>query len=206
MEEAKDQNPLRKEPSAFWDIVRFTLLALIIVIPIRTYVAQPFIVSGDSMDPTFATGEYLIIDELSYRFHEPERGDVIIFRFPLDPSKFFIKRIIGLPKETVEIKNGTIAIKETPDGTKLPLPAPYLETLRHDNVGETLTDDEYFVMGDNRVASSDSRNWGPVPRNLIVGRALLRLLPIARAEVLPGSISHSLPALGEAASSTQASQ
>src|SRR3989344_5716676 len=87
-----------------WDLLKFAALATIIVLPIRAYVAQPFVVSGRSMVPTFQNGQYLIVDEISYRFHSPQRGDVIIFKYPKDPTKYFIKRVIGLPGETVEIK------------------------------------------------------------------------------------------------------
>jgi signal peptidase I len=173
-------------PSFFGEIVRFALIAVIIVVPLRLYIAQPFIVSGASMSPTFETGEYLIIDELFYRFHEPRRGDVVVFRFPQNPSKFFIKRIIGLPNETVKTQNGAVVVQNAAHPEGLVLHEPYLaaETVTFRPV--TLSDTEYFVLGDNRTASSDSRIWGPLPENLIVGRALVRLFPVARADVLPG--------------------
>ena len=88
-----------KKSDFIWETVKFAIFALVIVLPIRIYIAQPFIVSGSSMDPTFDNGHYLIVDQLSYRFEKPKRGEVIIFKYPNDPSKFFIKRIIGLPGE-----------------------------------------------------------------------------------------------------------
>src|SRR3989344_361805 len=100
-----------RQKSGWWEIVRFVLVTLIIVVPIRTYVAQPFIVSGLSMVPSFDDGEYLIIDELSYLFRPPERGEVIVFRYPQDPSKFFIKRVINLPGETVTIQNNAYQLQ-----------------------------------------------------------------------------------------------
>jgi signal peptidase I len=173
-----------------WEIVKFVALAAIIVVPIRTYVAQPFIVNGSSMDPTFASGQYLIVDELSYRLENPQRGDVVIFRYPKDPSKFFIKRIIGLPNETVEIKSGAVTIKTPSNSLGFQLKEPYIEFKKYDNITKKLGDNEYFVMGDNRAVSYDSRFWGSVPKKLIVGKAFLRILPVSSADVLPGSYEY----------------
>ena len=180
------QTPEKKE-GFISEILRFALVALIIVLPIRLFIAQPFIVSGASMETTFSTGQYLIVDQLTYHFEEPERGDVIIFRYPKDPSKFFIKRIIGLPGDTLSI-NGhevTITNAEHPDGTTLD--ESYIQDVRPlGNLTETLGEGEYFVMGDNRDASSDSRAWGVLQRDKIVGRAFLRLFPLSEVGVLPG--------------------
>lgn len=165
---------------------RFALLAILIVIPVRLFVMQPFIVNGSSMDPSFATGQYLIVDELSYRFSEPERGDVVIIRYPRDPSKFFIKRIVGLPGDTVEIRDGNVVIENDMRPEGFELDEPYVKYPKQETLSRKVENDEYFVMGDNRAASSDSRYWGTVPRNHIVGRALIRLLPVAQAKVLPG--------------------
>jgi signal peptidase I len=131
------------------------------------------------MDPTFEDGDYLLVDEISYRFEEPARGDVVIFRFPEDNNQFFIKRIIGLPNETVEIKNNKVIIynKENPNGFTLDenYLDPEQETLG--NMIARLGSDEYFVLGDNRLQSSDSRRWGPVKRSLIIGKVFLRAWP-----------------------------
>src|ERR1700733_7273068 len=105
--------PQQKSENFFTELLKFTAIAAVIILPIRFFVAQPFIVSGESMSPTFENGQYLIVDELSYHFEAPQRGDVIVFRYPKDPSQFFIKRIIGLPGETVMIHDDTISIKET---------------------------------------------------------------------------------------------
>ena len=181
--EAKGQ----KIGSSLLDTIKFIVLALIIVTPIRMFIAQPFIVSGSSMDPTFATGQYLIVDELSYHLGDPKRGDVIILRYPNDTKKFFIKRVIGLPNETLEIRDGAVTIKnmEHPEG--FAMSEPYIKYTKNDTMTKMLGEGEYFVMGDNRAASSDSRYWGVVPRDLVVGRALVRLLPIAAAAGLPGN-------------------
>lgn len=175
-----------KKDSFFTELFKFAFIAVVIVLPIRVFIAQPFIVSGSSMEPTFTHGEYLIVDELSYRLSGPDRGDVIIFRYPQDPSKFFIKRIIGLPSETVAIEDGIVTITEPDDMETFTLNEPYIERKSSDHFNVTLDNDEYFVLGDNRTASSDSRVWGPLDEKFIVGRALLRLLPVARASVLPG--------------------
>ena len=179
-------NPNTKKEN-IWDLVRFIFIAIIIVLPIRMLIAQPFIVSGSSMFPTFEDNQYLIVDQISYRFEEPSRGDVIIFRYPLDPSKFFIKRVIGLPNETVKINDGKITIHDT-NGNDMNLDERYLqlERISSDNATFELGDDEYFVMGDNRIASSDSRTWGVLPRKNVVGKALLRLLPVDTLEINPG--------------------
>lgn len=151
------------------------LIALIIVIPLRLYVAQPFFVRGASMEPTFMNGDYLIIDELSYRFSEPERGDVIVFRFPIDPSKFFIKRIIGLPGDTVEGKDGEIHIVS--GGEEFVLEEGYIKTITPNDFRMITGPNEYVVLGDNRGASSDSRRWGILPRDHVVGKVFVTVWP-----------------------------
>ncbi len=187
--------PLNPEPVAppktehpILEIVRFSLIALIIVIPIRMFIAQPFIVSGASMEETFQSGEYLIVDQLSYQFHTPNRGDVIVFRYPNDPSKFFIKRVIGLPGETIAIDGNVVTITNEVSPNGIILDEPYIKSM--DN-GTTMTEKlgarEYFVMGDNRDQSSDSRVWGVLQEERIIGRAFLRLFPPQVFEYLPGS-------------------
>lgn len=172
---------------SFWELVRFALIAVAIVLPVRMFIAQPFIVSGSSMVPTFENGQYLIVDEITYRFEDPKRGDVIVFRYPNDTKKFFIKRIIGLPGETVDVKKEETIItnKENPNG--FTLDQSYVSNHSEDNSHIVLKNDEYFVMGDNRSGSSDSRSWGPVQKKLLIGRAFLRLLPVNEIGVLPGA-------------------
>lgn len=175
-----------------WETVRFLLISFAIVIPLRIFVAQPFIVSGASMDPTFQNGQYLIVDELSYNIGNPSRGDVIVFKYPKNPSQYFIKRIIGLPGETVSIDNqGHVSIKDANGNVTLTLKEPYVAYPKDDVALRTLAAGEYFVMGDNRAGSFDSRAWGPVRRELIVGRAFLRLFPINSINVLPGQFRQS---------------
>ena len=174
-----------KSPSNFWrELIKLVLLSLLIVVPFRLYIAQPFIVDGASMDPTFKTGEYLIVDELSYHFNTPERGSVLVFKYPRDPRKSFIKRVIGLPGETVSITNGEVTIFNTGNPEGLVLNEPYIEFSKKENASYTLNTREYFVLGDNRIGSADSRIWGPVPEDNIVGRPIFRLFPLA---IFPGN-------------------
>lgn len=199
MESENNQNKIPQIPSSsashapqkenvLKEIVKFTLIALVIVVPIRLWIAQPFIVSGASMDPTFKSNQYLIVDQLTYHLSDPKREDVIIFRYPRNPSTFFIKRIIGLPGETVKIANGKITIinKENPNGIDIPDTHVAVNHKTADNFAVSLGPTEYFVMGDNRAESSDSRIWGPLERKYIIGRPILRLFPFTTISVLPG--------------------
>lgn len=172
------------------DLVRFTILVLIIIIPIRIFIAQPFIVSGQSMMPTFENGDYLIVDEISHRLHNPKRGEVIIFRLPQDHKRFLIKRVIGLPGETVTISGDKITITKK-DGTKIQLKEDYIKEDFSTYGKWVLKDNEYFVMGDNRNNSSDSRSWGLLDKNLIIGKTFLRLFPFTHFNVDPGQIEPS---------------
>src|SRR3989344_3656859 len=131
------------------EFITYFVIALAITLPIKLYVAQPFVVSGESMVPTFENGEYLIVDELSYHFREPARGEVIIFRYPKDHSKFFIKRVIGLPNEVLEIGDSGIFVTHGDEREKIDesylLSQPILPRDK-----ASLESNEYFVMGDNR--------------------------------------------------------
>jgi signal peptidase I len=175
-----------KEESGWRELFRFAILALVIVVPIRVLVAEPFVVSGSSMFPSLHDKDYLIVDKISYKLSDPSRDDVVIFRYPNDQTKFFVKRIIGLPNETVDIDGSAIIIKNTehPDG--FTLEEPFVKNTSTNNSHYKLASDEYFVMGDNRSASSDSRYWGPLKRKLITGRAFGRLLPINDMAIWPG--------------------
>lgn len=173
------------------DLFTLAFLVVVVVIPIRVFIVSPFIVDGDSMHPTFKNLDYLIIDEFIYNFKTPSRGDVIVFRYPGNPSIFYIKRIIGLPNETVSISRGSVTVT-TADGEKLTLTEPYIvneDATYTKNI--LLNPEEYFVMGDNRPNSSDSRVWGPLPRKDIVGRVDLRLLPLSKSAFFPGTATYS---------------
>jgi signal peptidase I len=181
------QPPKKSGWKSLWEFIRFAAIVIAIVVGIRLFIAQPFIVSGTSMVPTFQDANYLIVDEISYHFHAPERGDVIVFHPPFDMSTYYIKRVIGLPGETVTIENGTITIKnaEHPDGFVLNEPYITPDT-PGDSSSTTVPEGQYFVMGDNRPASYDSRRWGMLPAQNISGRALIRLFPLSEISLFPG--------------------
>lgn len=184
------------------EIIKIVALAFVIIVPIRVFLFQPFFVQGASMEPNFEDGQYLIVNELGYKktdigfgnsslfvvqpFREIQRQEVVVFRYPLDPSKFFIKRIIGLPGEKVQIKNSQIIIynDQHPNGFTLDESAYLSPTVATTpDMTIMLKNDEYFVMGDNRTHSSDSRAWGPVPQSDIIGKVLLRAWPVDKIGV-----------------------
>lgn len=172
------------------DTIKIVLVALAIVIPIRYFLFQPFFVSGQSMEPNFKSGDYLIVDEISYRFKPIQRGEVVVFKFPQDSSQRFIKRVIGLPGETVEIKNNKITISK---GEKVEVLSEKYLSSSDQTLGDikiVLGENEYFVMGDNRRFSYDSRRFGPLPSNKIIGRVFLRLWPINSFKVFLASVSY----------------
>ena len=166
------------------DFIKVFIIAVAIIVPIRWFLFQPFVVTGDSMRPNFQDGDYLIIDEISYRFREPHRGDVIVLRFPNDESQFFIKRIIGLPNDRVVIENGKVKIYNSEHSQGFVMEEQYLPSnnLTYGNLDLTLDKDDFFVLGDNRLSSSDSRIWGTLPQRDIVGRVFLRIFPLPRLQ------------------------
>jgi signal peptidase I len=170
----------------FAELLKITLIALTIIIPVRYFLIKPFYVNGASMEPSYHDREYLIIDEISYRFNEPERGDVVVFRYPLDPKQFFIKRIVGLPGEHVVITNGEVRIANESKPEGFVLDEYYLasDSATRGQSDVVLEADEYFVLGDNRNASLDSRRFGPLARSQLIGRTWLRGWPPERIGVL----------------------
>lgn len=148
------------------------LLALFIFVGVRA-VVQNFKVEGASMEPSLHTGQYLFINKAEYFFHSPERGDVVVFRYPQDPSRDFIKRVVGLPGEAVSIRSGKVFIND------LLLDDPFSQGTGSRDGEWKLGPDQYFVMGDNRAQSSDSRFWGPVPRDNVIGKAMLIYWPLS---------------------------
>ena len=165
---------------ALREIIEIVLIAVLVVFGVRSFLIQPFLVSGASMEPNFHGGDYILINELSYRFRAPERGEVVVFRYPGDEKTFFIKRIIGLPGERVVITDGKLYIYNKDHQEGMQVNEDYLpKDLR--TIGEkdvTLTNDEFFVMGDNRDASYDSRQWGPLKKTELVGSVWVRLWPL----------------------------
>jgi signal peptidase I len=179
--------------SGFWNGVRewakVIVIALLIALPIRFFIVEPFVVNGASMDPTFSSGQFLLVDRLTYRFEPPQRGDVIVFEYPNDPSVYYIKRIVGLPGERVSLKDGKVGITEAMASTTFFLDEPYVEAAHasHDTAPAILLGStQYFVMGDNRAQSSDSRVWGPLDAGFVIGRPVVRLTPLTEIALLPG--------------------
>ena len=199
MEENKPEEPVEQAeaeptgPSSLakaWEFVsellHVVLISLAIIIPVRYFLIQPFYVKGASMEPNFHDHEYLVIDEISYRFHAPERGDIVVFRYPNDPSQYFIKRVIGLPGDRVQVVDNGIKIygANNPNGVHLDESTYLAATVPTTGDKDvTLAPDEYFLMGDNRTASLDSRAFGPVQKDFIVGRVWVRGWPPERFRV-----------------------
>jgi len=188
--------------SFLWEVVKVFFWALVIIMPIRVFLFQPFFVQGASMEPNFKDGDYLIINELGYKktnvgfdslnlftvspFKDLQRDDVVVFKYPKNPKQYFIKRVIGLPGEQIKISEGKITIfnKQNPDGIVLDEKL-YLsgDVVTSSEQIRTLKDDEYFVLGDNRQFSHDSRAWGPVSKSHIVGKVLLRAWPLGKSQL-----------------------
>jgi signal peptidase I len=167
---------------ALLEVLEIALVTIGAVIAIRYFLVQPFLVSGGSMDPTFTNGDYLLIDQLTYRFREPERGEVVVFKN--EQGTYFIKRVIGLPGETVKVEDGSVRISSTDTPKGFTLEEAYLPsglpTAGSSDV--TLGEGEYFVMGDNRAYSYDSRSWGAIPDEEIIGVVRVRLWPLTHAK------------------------
>jgi signal peptidase I len=180
--------PHASESSAF-SVVLYIVCAIVLAVGIRHFIATPYIVIGSSMEPTFYDYHYLIIDRLTYDFENPQRGDVIVLDLPQNTSRALIKRVIGLPGETVTLSGETVTIKnsEHPDG--FTLSEPYLDPADlggATDMSVTLGPDQFFVLGDNRKVSADSRLWGTLPREDIVGRVFVRLYPFNKLGFFPG--------------------
>lgn len=187
-EETADKSNLLKEAGSFaMEIIKTIVISLAIVLPIRYFLVQPFFVSGASMEPNFHNGEYLIIDEIGYRFNSVRRGDVIVFKYPYGANKeYYIKRVIGLPGEKVEIKSGKVKIYNSANPSGFILDEAAYLPFNLATVGDKtwdVPDDEFFVMGDNRNASYDSRSWGLLEKNYIVGRTWVRAWPFDRFDM-----------------------
>lgn len=174
------QGSFGKAALFFLEVVKIVVLACVTIALVRYFLFKPFYVRGQSMEPTFYEHEYLIVDELTYRFRQPERGEVVVFKAPSEPGEYYLKRVIGLPGEQVKVENNKVIIynQEHPQG--LVIQEAYLEKQTEGSVRLTLNDNEYFVLGDNRPESFDSRRFGAITRNDIVGRAVFRGWPLPR--------------------------
>ena len=182
--------PKVKGKTVFKEIAKevgiFAVMVFVIFYIIRPYIAEPYLVDGRSMDPTFATGDYLIVDKLSYELGTPKRNTVIVFKYPDDPTKSFIKRIIGLPGETVVMKDNVVTIINSENPNGVVIDQSYVTHTSPSSFQKTLAGDEYFVMGDNRAESFDSRSWGPLNKKYILGEPVVRLWPLSKIGFLPG--------------------
>jgi len=183
--EREKNSKLKQATEYILEIIKVVLISLAIIIPVRYFLIQPFYVKGASMEPNFFDHEYLIINEISYRFNAPERGDIVVFKYPRDTSQYFIKRIVGLPNETVEIRDGKIIIYNEKNSTGVFLDESYLSESVKTFGDRTfpLGPDEYFILGDNRIASFDSRSFGPIKDNYIVGKVWIRGWPFEKIKV-----------------------
>ncbi|MBI2888633.1 MAG: signal peptidase I [Candidatus Liptonbacteria bacterium] len=175
---------MRKFLVSLLEVFEIAFVAVGSVFLVRTFLVQPFVVSGSSMAPNLENGDYLLIDELTYRFRAPERGEVVVFRYQHNQATYFIKRIIGLPGERVQIKNNQISV--TPQGATNPvaLKELYLPpgVVTGGDAEYLLNDREYFVLGDNRSFSFDSRSWGFLEAKDMVGIARVRLWPLPQLQ------------------------
>lgn len=176
----------------FLDAIQVIGISVLTIVFLQYFVFQPNEVSGKSMYPYLEDKDRIITEKISYRLHEPERGDIVVFKYPLNKSEEFIKRIIALPGEQIQIKNNTVTIFNNENPTGFILEEEYLSPSAITNgrafLSEgkkvTIPENSYFVMGDNREGSSDSRQWGFISKNDIVGRATLRIWPANTFSVL----------------------
>ena len=166
---------------AIKEFLVFTFFMAIIIIPIRVFIFQPFIVDGESMFPTFDNGDYIIAEKVTYSFRSPKRGDIVILKRP-NQNKYVIKRVVGLPTEKINIDtSGTVTVKNEQGLYRLK--EMYIDTSTDKRMTSeldyTLGDQEYIVLGDNRSNSFDSRDWGTLEEENIVGKVVFRLFPIS---------------------------
>ncbi len=182
-----EQRPEQHKDNFLVELIKFAVIAIIVIVPFRMFVAEPYIVSGASMSPTFETGHYLIIDKFSHFIDTPDRGEVLVFEYPNDPSTFYIKRVIGLPGETVRIQNRSVYVKAVGSEEFVEIDEPYIKNNNQRDIETVIPENNYFVMGDNRGNSSDSRSWGVLDEKFIKGTPLVRLYPFNNISVMPGS-------------------
>ena len=164
-----------------FEVLQIAVLAVLAIAVIRVFIIKPFIVQGASMEPNFHDKDYLIVDEISYHLRDAKRGEVVVFHPPNQSrAQFYIKRVIGLPGEKVEIIDGEIWIYNDQYPNGIQLHEDYIHEYTQGRVSITVGLDEYFLLGDNRDSSLDSRNFGPVPMVNVIGKVLVRGLPLSR--------------------------
>ena len=174
--------PAEPRRSAVWavlvEIVQTVLIAALLFLVVNLVTAR-IRVEGSSMEPSLHDGEMVVVNRLAYRWSAPSRGDIVVFRFPLDPSRRFIKRVIGLPGDSVEARDGMVYVNGAA------LNEPYIAAAPRYAGGWLVQADELFVLGDNRNNSSDSQNWGPLPMGEVIGKAVLVYWPLPDVGVIP---------------------
>ncbi len=168
----------------FFEVIKIALFAGITIGLVRYFLFKPFYVKGQSMEPTYHEREYLIVDEITYRFKDPERGDVLVVRSPISDGEFYLKRIIGLPNERIKLEDNTIIIYNNDYPQGIILDESYLIEETPGSVQVTLGSNEYFVLGDNRDASYDSRRFGPINKDSIIGKTWLRGWPLNKISII----------------------
>lgn len=183
----KEKKVLASVGSFFLEVIKLAILSGITIGLVRYFLFKPFYVRGQSMEPTFYERDYLIIDELSYRFREPKRGEVVVFKAP-NGTDYYLKRVVGLPGERIKIENNKVVIYNEENLQGMVLDETYLDDQTLGNVMESLGPGEYFLLGDNRDASYDSRRFGAISKNTLVGRAWLRGWPLSRIGVLSSPV------------------
>lgn len=178
-----DDRKERAKKSTLREVTESLVIAVVLALIIRTFILQPFWIPTGSMETTLMVQDHIIVNKIGYRFKEPQRGDIVVFKYPVDPSRDFVKRLIGMPGDKVEIKNSKLYI----NGSLVPenyLPA-HVKDFGNYQSG-IIPENHYFMMGDNRNNSDDSRNWGTLPRENIIGKAVLVYWPLDRIQLLTG--------------------
>lgn len=178
---------IKRAVAAFFDFLQGIVVVLALLVMVYLFIMSPQEINGESMEPNFHNGEFILTNKVLYKFRQPERGDVVIFKSPPDPTIDYIKRIIGLPGDTVTVQNNAMYV----NGQKVV--EPYLApdtpifggTFLAEGQSIVLTPDTYFMMGDNRAHSSDSRDFGPVNESAFIGTAVFRYWPLSALGPIP---------------------
>ena len=183
-----EEQPRSRSKSALREFAETILFTLLVYLVVRTFLFENYRVVGSSMESTLQNDQFLMVNKLLYRLQEPQRGDIVVFRDPRADDRKLIKRLIGMPGETVEVQGGAVIVNG------VTLDEPYIDAPgRYSRQPTQLTDGEYFVLGDNRNNSSDSHSWGALPDDNIVGKAWLSYWPPAQWGVITHEVYGEVP-------------